>query len=102
MLSLSAIGAIGAYFSHRAGGTLRAMLSSALFPVVPILAFLAVCFPLEWNFHEQFARGFMLSSFLGGLIAWEAMLPAAALLGGGLLFHFSVSRRPSAGGALAQ
>ncbi|MGB6198383.1 MAG: hypothetical protein WA871_04005 [Candidatus Acidiferrales bacterium] len=87
-------GATGAFFSRRAGGTLRAMLSCAIFPVVPFLVFFMVAFPLVLNIRDPFARGYMLSSFLGGLGAF-VLLPAALLLAGGLFLQLFLSRRQS-------
>ncbi|MGB6431320.1 MAG: permease prefix domain 1-containing protein [Candidatus Acidiferrales bacterium] len=101
LLSWPLVGAIGAFFSRRAGGTLRAMLSSAIFPVVPFLVFFAVGFPLALDIRDPFARGYMLSSFLGGLAVF-VLLPAALLLGGGLSLQLFLPRRQSNPGALAQ
>jgi len=92
LISLLIVGATGAFFSHRAGGTQRAMFSSALFPVVPFLFFFMVGVPLALNIRDQFARDYMLSSFLEGLVV-IVLLPAAALLAGGLSAQFFLSRR---------
>jgi hypothetical protein len=100
LLSLPIVGAIGAFFSHRGGGTLRAMLSSAIFPVVPFLVFFIFGFPLAFNITDQFARRFMLSTFYDGL-AVLVLVPAAALLAGGFAVQLFVSRRPSSFGVAA-
>jgi hypothetical protein len=94
LISLPIVGAIGAFFSHRAGGTLRAMFSSVLFPVTPFLVFFMVGFPLALNIRDQFARGYMLSSFLDGLAVF-VLLPAVALVAGGLFAQLYPSRRLS-------
>jgi hypothetical protein len=101
LLSLPLVGAIGAFFSHRAGGTQRAMLSSATFPVVPFLVFFIFGFPLALNIRDQFARHFMLSTFFEGLIVL-VLVPAAALLAGGFTVQLFVSRRSSSFGVAAQ
>jgi hypothetical protein len=100
LLSLPLVGAIGAFFSHRAGGTLRAMLSSAIFPVVPFLVFFIFGFPLALNITDQFARHFMLSTFFEGLVVL-VLVPAAALLAGGITVELLVSRRRSTFGVAA-
>ena len=100
LLSLPVVGAIGAFFSHRAGGTLRAMLSSAIFPVVPFLVFFIFGFPLALNITDHFARRFMLSTFSEGL-AVLVLVPAAALLAGGFTVDILVSRRRRSFGVAA-
>jgi hypothetical protein len=100
LLSLPLVGAIGAFFSHRAGGTLRAMLSSAIFPVVPFLVFFIFGFPPALNISDQFARRFMLSTFLDGIVVL-VLVPAAALLAGGIAVQIFVSRRRSSFGVAA-
>jgi hypothetical protein len=69
LLSLPVIGAMGAYLSNRAGGSRRAVLFSIVFPVLPYFAFFIVALPVM------------------------AIFPGAALLAGGLLAQFFLSRR---------
>jgi hypothetical protein len=110
LLSLSLIGGIAAYLSHRAGGSRRAVLSSIVFPVPPFLAmFLLLQFPFYFSFQEIAGVAFPVSliidwhgvhhitalAFLSALLAW-VLVPGAALLAGGLAFQLFVSRRLSA------
>jgi len=101
LLSLIFIGALGAFFSQRAGGSQRAVFFSIVFPVLPYLAFFLVELPVLVLFDDQLAHIIMLPALLAGLIAW-VLLPGAALLAGGLPTQLFLSRRPSTHGTLAQ
>ncbi len=107
LLSLSLIGGIAAYLSHRAGGSRRAVLSSIVFPVPPFLAmFLLLQFPFYFSFKEIAGVDFPVSliidwhgvhhitalAFLSALLGW-VLVPGAALLVGGLLVQLFASRR---------
>jgi len=95
LLSLPFVGALGAFLSHRAGGTRRAVFSSIMFPVVPYLAFFLMLLPYALTFDKHAGRDIILSAFLiFGVIGW-VLLPGAALLAGGLPVQFLLSRRPS-------
>jgi len=101
LLSLPLVGAIGAFVSHRAGGTQRAIFSSVIFPVVPYLVFFAVGGPLAFIFADHIGRNFVLALLVMGLIPW-VLLPGVALLAGGLPAQLFLSRRATSRGALAQ
>jgi hypothetical protein len=92
LLSLPAIGALGAYLSSRAGGSRRAVFSAIVFPVLPYLAFFVVALPVIAIFNDYLAHHFMFSALLLGLFAW-VLVPGAALLTGGLLARLYLSRR---------
>jgi hypothetical protein len=107
LLSLSLIGGIAAYLSHRAGGSRRAVLSSIVFPIPPFLAMILLLqFPFSFSFQEIAGVAFPVSliidwhgvhhitalAFLSALLGW-VLIPGAALLAGGLLVQFFASRR---------
>jgi len=91
-LSLPVIGAMGAYLSRRAGGSRRAVFSSIVFPVLPYLAFFLLALPVMAIFNDRLAHNIMFGALFVGLFAW-VLAPAAALLAGGLLTQFLLSRR---------
>jgi hypothetical protein len=107
LLSLSLVGGIAAYVSHRAGGSRRAVLSSIVFPVPPFLVmFLLLRFPFYFSFRQIAGVDFPVSliidwhgayhitalAFLSALSGW-VFVPGAALLVGGLPIQFILSRR---------
>jgi hypothetical protein len=92
LLSLPLIGAAGAYLSNRAGGSKRALLYSIVFPVLPYLIFFLVGLPVIAILDDRVAQNFMFRTFLVGLFVW-VLAPGAALLAGGLLTQFFLSRR---------
>jgi hypothetical protein len=94
LLSLPLIGALGAYLSGRAGASQRVVLLSILFPVLPYLTFFLIGLPIALIIDEHVAHNIMFSAFFVGLVAW-VMLPAVALLAGGLPAHLYFSRRLS-------
>ena len=48
LFALALVGAVGAFLSHRAGGSRRAIFFSIIFPVVPFLAVILVLTPVFW------------------------------------------------------
>lgn len=92
LLTLPLAGAIGAYFSKRAGGTLRMALASSVFPVLPYVVVFLIAIPAGLKTGD--------SHYIAGrAVFWMAvgwvLVPGLALLGGGLLAHVLFSRRPS-------
>ena len=92
LLSLPVIGAMGAYLSNRAGGSRRAVFSSIVFPVLPYLVFFLLALPVMAIFNDRLAHNIMFGALFVGLFAW-VLAPGAALLTGGLLAQFFLSRR---------
>jgi hypothetical protein len=92
LFSLPLVGAMGAYLSNRAGASRRAMLSSIVFPILPFLIFFFLALPVTAIFDDHLAHNIMFLALFVGLLAW-AVAPAAALLTGGLLSEFLLSRR---------
>jgi uncharacterized membrane protein YgdD (TMEM256/DUF423 family) len=92
LLSLPLVGALGAFLSHRAGGSERAVFSSIVFPILPYLVFFLVALPVMAIFNDQLAHNIMFGALFVGLFAW-VLAPGAALFAGGLLAQFFLSRR---------
>jgi uncharacterized membrane protein YgdD (TMEM256/DUF423 family) len=92
LLSLPLVGALGAFLSHRAGGSERAVFSSIVFPVLPYLVFFLVALPVMAIFNDRLAHNIMFGALFVGLFAW-VLAPGAALFAGGLLAQFFLSRR---------
>jgi hypothetical protein len=92
LLSLPLIGAVGAYLSNRAGGSRRAVFSSIVFPVLPYLVFFLLALPVMAIFNDRLAHNIMFGALFVGLFAW-VLAPGAALLAGGLMAQFFLSRR---------
>ena len=92
LLSLLLIGAMGAYLAGRAGASPRAMLLSILFPVLPYSVFFVIWIPVSLILDDHIGHNTMRSALLIGLVAW-VVLPAVALLAGGLPVQIVKSRR---------
>jgi hypothetical protein len=92
LFSLPLVGAIGACLSNRAGGSQRAMLSSIVFPVLPYSFTFLLGLPMVVILNHQIVHDIMFLALFVGLLAW-VVAPAAALLAGGLLAQFFLSRR---------
>jgi hypothetical protein len=92
LFSLPLIGAMGAYLSNRAGGSRRAMLAAIVFPVLPYSVFFLVALPVTAIFNDRLGHNIMFLALFVGLLAW-VVAPAAALLAGGVLAQFLLSRR---------
>jgi len=92
LFSLPLVGAVGAYLSHRAGGSRRAIFASILFPVLPFLASILVVLPVSLVLDRFVAHSIAPMSLLMALLGW-VLAPGAALLAGGLPTQFFLSRR---------
>jgi hypothetical protein len=62
-----------------------------MFPAVPYLAFFVIGLPTAVVLDGHVAHNIVLSAFFVGFGAW-VLLPAAALLAGGLPVHYSFRR----------
>jgi len=88
------VGAIAAYLSRRAGGTVRTSLLSSTFPVLPFAVVFLVAIPIGLVVGHPIAYGRVTELILYMALGW-VLAPAVALLAGGLLVHFLLSRGPS-------
>jgi hypothetical protein len=95
LLSLPLVGAIGAFLSHRAGGSQRAVLSSVVFPVLPFLVATLVVLPVSLILDHFIAHNIAPAALLMALLGW-VLAPGVALLVGGLPVELLLSRRLSA------
>ena len=96
LLSLPLIGAMGAYLSHRAGGSRRAVFSSIVFPVLPLLASFLVVLPVSLIFDRFIAHNTAPIFLFMGLLCM-VLAPGVALLAGGLPVLLFFSRRSASG-----
>ncbi len=94
LLLLPLIGALGAYLSHRAGGSRRAVFSSIVFPVLPILISILLVLPVSLFSDHFMAHMIGPMSLVMALLGW-VLVPGAALLVGGLLTQLLFSARSS-------
>ncbi|MGC1483735.1 MAG: permease prefix domain 1-containing protein [Candidatus Acidiferrum sp.] len=88
LVMLPLAGALGAYLSHRARGSFRIALASSLFPVLPLVVVFLTAIPIGL----AMGHGLMPKVFLNISVEW-VLLPAVALLMGGLPTQLFVSRR---------
>jgi len=100
LLSLPLVGALGAYLSHRAGGSQRAVFSSILFPVLPFLASILLVLPVSLIFDRFIGHNTAPLSLLMALLGW-VLAPGVALLAGGLAAQFFLSRHSISRGTTA-
>jgi hypothetical protein len=99
LLALPLVGAMGAYLSWRAGGSQRAMLSSIVFPVLPFLASILVVLPFSLIFDRFIGHNTAPIALLMSLFGW-VLAPGVALLAGGLVTQFLISRRSDSRGVV--
>jgi len=92
LFSLPLFGALGAYLSHRAGGSRRAIFSSIVFPVLPFLASILLVLPVSLAFDHFIAHNIAPMALLMALLGW-VLAPGVALLAGGLPAQLFFSRR---------
>jgi hypothetical protein len=92
VVTLPLIGALGAYLATRAGAAPRAVFSSIVFPVLPYFGFFVIGLPIAVILDDHVAHNIMLPGLFLGFGAW-VVLPAIALLAGGVPVHYLFSRR---------
>ena len=73
-------------------GSKRAILLSIVFPVLPFLASILVALPVSLIFDKFIAHNIGPMSLIFALFGW-VLAPAAALLAGGLITQYLLSRR---------
>jgi hypothetical protein len=92
LITLPLLGALGAYLATRAGAAPRAVFSSIIFPVLPYFGFFVIGLPIAVILDDHVAHNIMLPGLFLGFGAW-VVLPAIALLAGGVPVHYLFSRR---------
>lgn len=92
LVALPLIGAMGAYLACRAGASARTVLVSSIFPILPFIGLFSVLLPWGLIIDRQVSATFVAAGLLRGLVGW-VLIPGTALLAGGLLAEFIVSRR---------
>jgi hypothetical protein len=94
LLLLPVVGALGAYLSHRAGGSEGTVFSSILFPVLPFLVAILLVLPVSLFFDRLITHNIGPMSLVMALLGW-VLVPGVALLVGGLPVFLLRSRRLS-------
>ena len=87
IFALLLVGAITAYLSRRAGGTLRTTLLSSIFPALPLAAVFLIAIPTGLIIGHPIAYSVVAEQILYMASGW-VLLPAFALLAGGGLAQF--------------
>ena len=96
LLTLPLAGAIGALLSKRAGGSLRMLAISSVFPILPFGVVFLIATPAGLLMSHALAHLIVASAFLTMMFGW-VLVPGVALLAGGLLVQL-LSRRSSSPG----
>jgi hypothetical protein len=100
LLLLPLVGALGAYLSHRAVGSQRAIFSSIVFPVLPFLASILLVLPVSLIFDRFIGHNPSPIGLVMALLGW-VLAPGVALLAGGLVAQFFLSRRSASRQAMS-
>jgi hypothetical protein len=85
LISQSVVGAIAAYWSRRAGGTVRHQLLAALSPAIVLLGLFLLVIPSSIILHKHALHNIRLSAFMIVTLTW-VLLPAVPLLIGAAPF----------------
>jgi hypothetical protein len=93
LLTLPLVGAIGTLLSKRAGGSLRMLAISSVFPVLPFGVVFLIAIPAGLLMSHALAHHIVGAAFLTMMLGW-VLVPGVALLAGGLLVQL-LSRRSS-------
>ena len=95
LASLLFVGALGAYLSSRAGGSRGAAFFASVFPVLALTTAFLLMFPIDLIIERAIGNhvdfGIVATALLREGIGW-ILVPGAALLVGGLLVQFLLSR----------
>jgi hypothetical protein len=97
LLMLPLAGALGAYLSKRAGGSVRMVLASSIFPVLPFGVVFLIAIPVGLVINHNLAHHIVTAAYLSMSVGW-VIAPGAALLAGGLLVQLFLSHRQASRG----
>jgi len=85
LVTLPVFGAVGAYWSRRAGGHMRERMIAGIFPVLMLAAAFGMILPIALIFEGHGWRVMQMKAMAIFLLGW-VMIPGAALLLGALPF----------------
>lgn len=85
LVSLPVFGALGAYWSRRAGGRVRARIAAGVFPVLMLAGAFFMILPIAILFDRNIPFSMFVTSFGLMLLGW-VLIPGVALLLGALPF----------------
>jgi hypothetical protein len=85
LVTLPVFGALGAYWSRRAGGRIRARIAAGVFPVLMLAGAFFMILPIAILFDRHIPFSMFVTSFGLLLLGW-VLIPGAALLLGALPF----------------
>jgi hypothetical protein len=97
LLMLPLVGGLGAYLSKRAGGSVRIVLASSIFPVLPFGVVFLIAIPVGLVINHNLEHHIVTAAYLSMSVGW-VLAPGAALLAGGLLVQLFLSRRQASRG----
>ena len=97
LLMLPLAGALGAYLSKRAGGSVRLVLASSIFPVLPFAVVFLIAIPVGLVINHNLEHHIETAAYLSMSVGW-ILAPGIALFAGGLLMHLVFWRRSSSHG----
>lgn len=100
LLTLPMAGAIGAYLSKRAGGSLPMVLLSSIFPVLPFGVVFLIAVPAGLLLSRAISHHIVAAGFLSAMLVW-VLAPGIALLAGGAAVQLLWPRGSAASGAAA-
>src|SRR5882762_2297093 len=92
LLILPLAGALGAYLSKRAGGSVRMVLASSIFPVLPFAVVFLIATPVGLVIGHNLPHHIVTAAIFTMGLGW-VLAPGATLFAGGLLVQFLFSRR---------
>lgn len=92
LLILPIVGAVGAYLSKRNGGSVRMVLASSIFPVLPFVVVFMIAIPAGLVINHNLSHHIVTAAYFSLSVGW-VLAPGIALFAGGLLAQFLVSRR---------
>lgn len=92
LLMLPLAGALGAYLSKRAGGSVRMVLASSIFPVLPFAVVFLIAIPVGLVINHNLEHHIVTAAYLSMSVGW-VLAPGVALLTGGLAIQFLLSQR---------
>ena len=94
LLMLPLAGALGAYLSKRAGGSVRMVLAASIFPVLPFAVVFLIAIPVGLVVNHNLEHHIVTAAYLSMSVGW-VLAPGVALLAGGLPVHLLLRRRSS-------